>query len=81
MVWRAYANVALLREQKASLPILIDQGPQGPFLETELKTRWLEAEVGNKVTLRWQEGYDHHSYYFIASFVGEHLAFHDRHLR
>lgn len=80
MVWRAYDSVALLREQKASLPILIDQGLQDPFLESELKTRWLEAEAGNKVTLRWQEGYDH-SYYFIASFVGEHLAFHARHLR
>ncbi|WP_437557389.1 S-formylglutathione hydrolase [Acidithiobacillus sulfuriphilus] len=78
--WRAYDSVALLREQKAPLPILIDQGLQDPFLEDELKTHWLEAEAGDKVTLRWQEGYDH-SYYFIASFVGEHLAFHARHLR
>ncbi|MHB8248211.1 MAG: S-formylglutathione hydrolase [Acidithiobacillus sp.] len=78
--WQAYDSIALLQEQKAPLPILIDQGLQDPFLESELKTRWLEAEAGDKVTLRWQEGYDH-SYYFIASFVGEHLAFHARHLR
>ena len=78
--WQAYDSIALLQKQKAPLPILIDQGLQDPFLESELKTRWLEAEAGNKVTLRWQEGYDH-SYYFIASFVGEHLAFHARHLR
>ncbi|MHB0888608.1 S-formylglutathione hydrolase [Acidithiobacillus sp.] len=78
--WQAYDSIALLRKQKAPLPILIDQGLQDPFLESELKTRWLEAEAGDQITLRWQEGYDH-SYYFIASFVGEHLAFHARHLR
>ena len=61
-------------------PVLVDQGRADPFLEKELKTEWLEALKDDRLTLRWHAGYDH-SYFFIASFMGEHLAFHARVLR
>lgn len=78
--WREYDTVALLtREGEAPLPVLVDQGRDDPYLERELKTQWLEGLGGGALTLRWHEGYDH-SYFFIASFVGDHLAFHARHL-
>ncbi len=58
--------------------ILIDQGDADPFLAEQLKPELLvqacEA-AGQKITLRMQPGYDH-SYFFMASFIGEHIAFH-----
>ncbi|WP_419812985.1 S-formylglutathione hydrolase [Bacterioplanoides sp.] len=62
--------------------ILIDQGLGDNFLAEQLKTDNLKkvvAEVDYPATIRMQEGYDH-SYYFIASFIEEHLAFHAKHL-
>lgn len=58
--------------------ILIDQGLADSFLEPELKPDLFEdaaKEAGQSLILRRQEGYDH-SYFFIQSFIGEHLAFH-----
>jgi S-formylglutathione hydrolase len=58
--------------------ILIDQGGADSFLETQLKPELFAAAcagAGQKLTLRLQEGYDH-SYFFIASFVAEHVAWH-----
>ena len=58
--------------------ILIDQGTADSFLEGQLKPELLEAacaSAGQTLTLRMQAGYDH-SYFFIASFVGEHVAWH-----
>jgi S-formylglutathione hydrolase len=55
--------------------ILVDQGLGDQFLAPQLKPELLEAacrEAGVKLTLRRQEGYDH-SYYFMASFMGEHI--------
>ena len=52
------------------------------FLAEQLQPELLRqasAESGYPVTIRMQPGYDH-SYYFIATFIGEHLAFHARHL-
>lgn len=63
--------------------ILVDQGLADPFLETQLMPHLLEqaAKVaGQKLTLRRHEGYDH-SYYFIASFIDDHLDFHTRRLK
>ena len=79
--WRDYDTVALLkaREGQVIAPMLVDQGGDDPYLERELKTRWLDGLGGGALTLRWHEGYDH-SYFFIASFIGDHLAFHARHL-
>ena len=56
----------------------MDQGTADDFLEEQLQTGLLEEAckaVGYAATIRYQGGYDH-SYFFIASFFGEHLAFH-----
>lgn len=62
--------------------ILIDQGDADPFLETQLKPELFEAAcaaAGQRLTLRSQAGYDH-SYFFIASFIADHIAWHARRL-
>lgn len=63
--------------------ILIDQGDADPFLTEQLKPELLvqagEA-AGQTITLRMQPGYDH-SYFFMASFIGDHVAFHAARLK
>ena len=81
--WRDYDATVLLEERGWSGPtLLVDQGANDPFLRTQLKPELLrEACVRCNVPLdlRMQEGYDH-SYFFIASFIEDHLRFHARHL-
>ena len=63
--------------------ILIDQGDADPFLSDQLKPDLLVAACeasGQKITLRMQRGYDH-SYFFMASFIADHVAFHARRLK
>ena len=63
--------------------ILIDQGDADPFLTEQLKPELLVAAAeatGQTVTLRMQPGYDH-SYFFMASFIADHLAFHAARLK
>ena len=60
----------------------VDQGTNDQFLESQLKPELLtEAcrRTGVSLDLRLQEGYDH-SYFFIASFIEDHLRFHARNL-
>ncbi len=62
------------------IPLLVDQGTADKFLDVQLKPELFEAacaEAGQSLRLRRHAGYDH-SYYFIASFVDEHLAHHAR---
>ena len=62
--------------------ILIDQGDADPFLVEQLQPELLQAAadaVGQTVTIRMQPGYDH-SYFFMASFIADHVAFHARRL-
>jgi S-formylglutathione hydrolase len=76
--WREYDTIELLPMARERLPILIDQGSADDFLAEQLKTELLEqacASTDYPMTIRMQEGYDH-SYFFIASFIGDHLAFH-----
>lgn len=76
--WREYDTTALLAGAREQLPVLVDQGDADDFLAEQLKTPLLKqacADAGYPMTIRMQEGYDH-SYFFIASFIGEHLAFH-----
>jgi S-formylglutathione hydrolase len=77
-LWREYDSVALI-EDGARLPdMLVDQGTDDNFLEGQLKTHLLAeqtAAVGQPATIRMQPGYDH-SYYFISTFMAEHLAWH-----
>jgi S-formylglutathione hydrolase len=80
--WRGYDSCLLLQEATHRRPILIDQGEADDFLEEQLKTPLiLEAAAAAQypIEVRMQSGYDH-SYYFIASFIGDHLDFHARHL-
>ncbi|MBC2664063.1 S-formylglutathione hydrolase [Novosphingobium flavum] len=76
--WRAYDACALI-EDGARLPdLLVDQGEADQFLTGELRTELLAsacAAAGIPATIRYQSGYDH-SYYFISSFMAEHLRWH-----
>ncbi|SCY53033.1 S-formylglutathione hydrolase [Microvirga guangxiensis] len=76
--WHEYDACALI-ESGARVPdILVDQGLADSFLENQLKPQLLEeacAKAGQPLTLRRQEGYDH-SYFFIATFIEDHLRWH-----
>jgi S-formylglutathione hydrolase len=76
--WAAYDTVELLRTARGKAPILVDQGTDDEFLERELSTDALERgvkESGYPAEVRRQAGYDH-SYFFISTFLEEHVAFH-----
>ena len=81
--WRAYDACALI-EDGARLPeILVDQGDADTFLRDQLKPELLVdacAGAGIDLTLRMQAEYDH-SYYFIATFMADHVAWHAERLR
>ncbi len=81
--WKAYDACALLKSASEKLPLLIEQGEADEFLATQLRPQLLQAaaaEASHPLTLRMRPGYDH-SYYFIASFIGEHIAHHAAALR
>ncbi|WP_211222828.1 S-formylglutathione hydrolase [Paludibacterium yongneupense] len=81
-LWAAYDSCCLLEDAKAGLPLLIDQGEQDPFLPHQLRAQSLldiAERRGWPLTYRLHPGYDH-SYYFVASFIEEHLRFHAMHL-
>lgn len=76
--WREWDACALIAEAGERLPILVDQGDADSFLVEQLKPQALEAAAaaaGHPLTLRLQPGYDH-SYFFIASFIDDHLRHH-----
>ncbi|WP_206244155.1 S-formylglutathione hydrolase [Novosphingobium terrae] len=81
--WRRHDAVALI-EDGARLPdLLVDQGEADQFLAEQLRTDLLRdvcARTGQQATIRMQPGYDH-SYYFIASFMADHLAWHAERMR
>tara|TARA_R110002072_G_scaffold46082_1_gene127840 strand:+ start:18479 stop:19312 length:834 start_codon:yes stop_codon:yes gene_type:complete len=80
--WLEYDSCNLVAKASEKLPILVDQGDADDFLKDQLQTHMLQeaADKANyPMTIRMQEGYDH-SYFFIASFIGEHIAFHARYL-
>ncbi len=81
--WREYDATALIEDRGWSgPPLLVDQGTKDQFLDNQLKPDLLRSACNErKVTLelRMQEGYDH-SYFFISSFIDDHLRFHARHL-
>ena len=81
--WLAHDAVALIAGAAERLPLLVDQGEADDFLATQLRPELLQAAcaaAGHPLTLRLQPGYDH-SYYFVASFIGEHIAHHASALR
>ncbi|WP_417257990.1 S-formylglutathione hydrolase [Celeribacter sp.] len=76
--WRAYDACALIEDGARVADILVDQGTADTFLESQLKPELLVeacAKADQPLTLRMQEGYDH-SYYFISSFMADHLEWH-----
>ncbi len=76
--WMEWDASALMAQATQQLPMLIDQGEADSFLVEQLKPAALQdaaERAGYPLTLRMQPGYDH-SYYFIASFIEEHLRFH-----
>ena len=81
--WRAYDAVALIEDGARLDALLVDQGTADTFLEEQLRTHLLAeacAAAGLRAEIRMQEGYDH-SYYFISTFLGEHIAWHAGRLR
>lgn len=81
--WRKHDAVALIGAGARVEEILVDVGTADPFIENELRPELLEAacaEAGIALTLRRQQGYDH-SYYFISTFMAEHLRWHAERLK
>ncbi|MDH5824614.1 S-formylglutathione hydrolase [Luteimonas sp. RD2P54] len=81
--WKAYDAVELVGSVRERLPLLVDQGGGDEFLDAQLRPQLLQAaceRAGHPLQLRMRAGYDH-SYYFISSFIGEHIAYHAAALR
>jgi S-formylglutathione hydrolase len=80
--WAEWDASLLMRRRPYPGPILVDQGLADQFLQSQLHPEALEqaaAASGQQLTLRRHPGYDH-SYWFIQSFVPDHIAHHARHL-
>ncbi|WP_417935194.1 S-formylglutathione hydrolase [Falsihalocynthiibacter arcticus] len=80
--WADYDASILMRKADVLVPALVDQGEADEFLEDQLKPEALEAAAkasGYPLKLNRRDGYDH-SYYFIASYIEDHLLFHAGHL-
>lgn len=80
--WKQYDASELLKQAKSPLPTLVDQGDADNFLAEQLKPDVLLAAAkahDSEVELRMQPGYDH-SYFFISSFIADHLNFHAKYL-
>ena len=76
--WRRHDAVALIEDGARMPELLVDVGTADPFIENELRPELLEGsceEAGIALTLRRQPGYDH-SYYFISTFMADHLRWH-----
>ena len=80
--WRQHDAVALIEDGARVPDLLIDVGLADPFIEKELRPELLEracAEAGIPLTLRSHAGYDH-SYYFISTFMADHVRWHSKRL-
>lgn len=81
--WRQHDAVALIEAGASVDEILVDVGDADPFIEKELRPELLDracAAAGIALTQRIQPGYDH-SYYFISTFMADHLRWHAERLR
>jgi len=81
--WRKHDAVALIEDGARLKELLVDVGDADPFLEKELKPQLLQracADADIPLTLRMQPRYDH-SYYFISTFMADHLRWHAERLR
>ncbi|MFC4594973.1 S-formylglutathione hydrolase [Sphingobium tyrosinilyticum] len=81
--WRGHDAVALIEDGARVPALLVDQGAADPFLEQQLRPELLQAAceaAGMPLTLNMRDGYDH-SYYFISTFMADHLKWHAQRLR
>lgn len=81
--WRSYDACAMIADGLSVPELLVDQGDADQFLSEQLKPELLEKackDAGIDLTLRMQPGYDH-SYYFISTFLPEHVAWHAERLK
>jgi S-formylglutathione hydrolase len=81
--WRSYDACAMIADGLRVPELLVDQGDADAFLTEQLKPELLKAaceEAGIELTLRMQPGYDH-SYYFISTFLAEHVGWHAARLK
>ncbi len=81
--WREYDACALIEDGGRLPDLLVDQGRADNFLEEQLKTQLLEDAVtkaGMDATIRLHDGYDH-SYYFISTFMADHIEWHAARLK
>jgi S-formylglutathione hydrolase len=77
-VWRRHDAVALIEDGARFSDFLVDYGDADPFLTEQLRPELLKRaceKAGIPLVLRPQSGYDH-SYYFISTFMGDHLRWH-----
>jgi S-formylglutathione hydrolase len=80
--WQQYDACELVKTAQEKLPLFVDQGSNDEFLTEYLKPELLSAvcqENNHPLNLRMQDGYDH-SYYFIASFIEDHVKYHSGYL-
>jgi len=80
--WKEWDACELISRAQKKLPILVDQGMADSFLESQLRPERLQQAAqksGYPITLRMHEGYDH-SYFFIATFIEDHLHHHASYL-
>ncbi|MBA4503688.1 S-formylglutathione hydrolase [Marinobacterium marinum] len=78
--WKDWDTCALIAKADSKIPILVDQGGADDFLTEQLRPEALQVactSAGHPLELRLQPGYDH-SYFFIASFIEDHLRYHAR---
>ena len=78
--WKAYDASALVRERPSGAHVLVDTGTSDPFLDEQLRPALFEAacrEGGQSLDYRLREGYDH-SYWFVSTWIDEHVAHHAR---
>lgn len=81
--WKEYDPCSLISNAESSLPILVDQGKDDPFLSHQLKPELLQKVCEEKeypLTLRFHSGYDH-SYFFISTFIEDHIKYHSLSLK
>ncbi|MBB1437710.1 S-formylglutathione hydrolase [Shewanella sp. SG41-4] len=80
--WKQYDSCELMANSQKFVPALVDQGSNDNFLDEQLKPQALvnvAKDKGYPLEMRMQPGYDH-SYYFVATFIEDHLYFHAKHL-
>lgn len=78
--WKSWDASYLVRQGASKQPLLVDQGTADQFLEEQLQPKALQAAceaAGHPLELRMREGYDH-SYFFVSTFVDDHLRYHSR---